>query len=175
MLRKGIEINESVAKMNNLYWIPKVSAFLDLGAQDQKWNYNSKSRYYIFGLQLKCFAELIQNDYKNKIDEAELNLQSAELDLQNVTNQLHLSVNVAANAVTTANQNYITATKQLEAAVSYHKLIMKGYQEGINSFIETVDARTQLLSSELSANINKYKVLISIANYERELATNKIN
>ncbi|MBI3125488.1 MAG: TolC family protein [Ignavibacteriales bacterium] len=174
MLRKGIEINESVAKMNNLYWVPKVSAFLDLGVQDQKWNYNAKSRYYIFGLQLDMpIFEAFRN--KNKIDEAELNLQSAELDLQNVTNQLHLSVNVAANAVTTANQNYITAAKQLEAAVSYHKLIMKGYQEGINSFIETVDARTQLLSSELSANINKYKVLISIANYERELATNKLN
>jgi len=174
MLRKGIEINESLAKMNNLYWIPKVSAFLDLGAQDQKWNYNTKSRYYLFGLQLDMpIFEAFRN--QNKIDDAELNLHNAKLELQNITAQLRVSTNIASNAVTTANQNYLSAVKQLEAAKSYYNLIMKGYQEGINSFIETVDARTQLLSSELSTNINKYKILISVANYERELATNKIN
>ncbi|MDP2039049.1 MAG: TolC family protein [Ignavibacteria bacterium] len=173
MLRKGIEINESLAKMNNFYWIPKVSAFLDLGAQAQTWNYNTKSRFYLFGLQLDMpIFEAFRN--QNKIDEAELNLHNTELELQNITAQLRVSTNIASNAVTTANQNYISAVKQLDAAKSYHNLIMKGYQEGINSFIETVDARTQLLSSELSTNINKYKILISVANYERELATNKI-
>ncbi|MDP3583276.1 MAG: TolC family protein, partial [Ignavibacteria bacterium] len=132
-----------------------------------------KSRYYLFGLQLDMpIFEAFRN--QSKIDEAELNLHNTELELQNITAQLRVSTNIASNAVTTANQNYLSAVKQLDAAKSYHNLIMKGYQEGINSFIETVDARTQLLSSELSTNINKYKILISVANYERELATNKI-
>jgi len=52
---------------------------------------------------------------------------------------------------------------------------MKGYQEGVNTFLETIDARTQLLNSELLVNINKYKIEIAAANYERETNFNKIN
>jgi outer membrane protein TolC len=174
MMQKGVEINKTVVQMSSYYWVPKINAFVDLGAQDQKWNYNKKSRYYLFGFQLDMpIFEAFRN--RNKVEEAELSLQNSELELQNVSSQLKLGVNLAANGVSTANQNHSSALKQLDAAKSYYKLIMKGYQEGVNTFIETVDARTQLLSSELLANISKYKVLISIANYERETATNKIN
>lgn len=174
MLRQAIDINNSVVKMKKFYWIPKVNVFMDLGAQDQKWKYNQHSRYYLFGFQLDVpIFESFRNQYQ--IDEAELGLRDAELNYKNIGSQLRLSANVAANAVITANQKYQSALKQFEAAKSYHKLVMKGYQEGIDTFIETIDARTLLLTSEMLVNINRNNVLIAKANYERELAINEIN
>jgi len=38
---------------------------------------------------------------------------------------------------------------------------MKGYKEGIHTFIETLDARTQLLNAELQVNISRNKVRIA--------------
>lgn len=173
MLQKGISISQSVVDMNKYYWIPKVSAFLDLGAQDQKWKYNSKSQYYLFGIQLDVpIFESFRNYYK--IEESELELKNAELNQQLVSHQLQLSASVATNGLTTANQNYQSSLKQFEVARSYHNLVMKGYQEGVNTFLETIDARTQLLNSELLVNINKYKILIASANCEREKIFNKI-
>ncbi len=173
MLQKGISINQSVVDMNKYYWIPKVSAFLDLGAQDQKWKYNSKSQYYLFGIQLDVpIFESFRNYYK--IEESELELKNAELNQQLVSHQLQLSANIATNGLTVANQNYQSSLKQFEVAQSYHSLVMKGYQEGVNTFLETIDARTQLLNSELLVNINKYKIMIASANCEREKIFNKI-
>lgn len=174
MIQQSIKINESLVNMNKYYWIPKVNAFVNLGVQDQKWNYNSQSRYYLFGFQLDVpIFEGFRNQYK--IDHSELELKDAELNLQNVQKQLELSASAATNSLSTAKQNYLSSAKQYEAAKSYHKLVTKGYQEGINSFIETIDARTQLLNSELLVNINRYKVLTATANFERETNFNKID
>ena len=60
---------------------------------------------------------------------------------------------------------------QVKSAHSYFKLINKGFKEGANSLIEFIDARNQLTSSELTLNINKYKLMIEIANLERETAS----
>jgi outer membrane protein len=41
--------------------------------------------------------------------------------------------------------------------------------EGINTFIETIDARNQLTTASLQLVINKYQLLAAVANYEREI------
>jgi outer membrane protein TolC len=71
-----------------------------------------------------------------------------------------------------AYQNYLSAQKQLEAARSYQKLIDKGYKEGVNTFIEAIDARNQLTNAQLQLNIILFRVLIAEANLERETAQN---
>lgn len=174
LLQRGVEINQSILKMNKFFWIPKVNAFLDLGAQDQNWKFNSNSRYYLFGLQLDVpLFEAFRNQYK--IDQSELDVKNAELNLELTEKQLNLTAEIAKGNLETAKQNYRSSLKQLEAAKNYYRLIDKGYKEGINTFIETVDARTQLTQAELLANINEYQILIASAKYERELAVSKIN
>lgn len=174
MLNSLVDINESVLDLNKYFWIPKVSGFLDLGAQDSQWNYFKDSRYYVFGFQLNVpIFEGFRN--RDKIDIADLELKNSVLELEKTTAQLNLSVSVSRNALSNSIQNYRSAQKQLSAAQGYYNLIIKGYQEGANSFIETVDARNQLRSAQLSVNINKYKVLITRAFYEFETASANIN
>jgi len=169
MLETGKSMNESALLMKKLYWVPKINAFLDLGAQDQIWNYNPDSGYYLFGFQLSVpIFEGFRNSYK--VDEAELDLKNIRLSLEKTRNQLKLSQSIARDNLVAAKQNYFTAIKKYKVASSYERLISKGYKEGANTFIETVDARSQLTQSELMLNINTYKVLTALADYEREIS-----
>ena len=82
---------------------------------------------------------------------------------------------VAKNAVENAYQSYQSSLKQLEAAQSYQRLIEKGYKEGVNTFIESIDARNQFTSAQLLVTINQYRLLSAKANYERETASYELS
>ncbi len=170
MLETGVNINESVLKMKKLYWVPKVNAFLDMGAQDQIWNLNKDSRYYLFGFQLSVpIFEAFRNSYK--ADEAELNVKDSQLNYDFTAKQIQLSQSIARNDLISARKNYYTAEKKYRAVSSYERLIEKGYREGVNTFIETIDARSQLTQAAVMVNININKVLSALANYEREIGS----
>jgi len=168
-LQTAVTINESVLKMNKLYWSPKLSGFLDLGSQAQNLAWNNDARYYLFGFsaEIPLFAGFTN---RNKISQANLDIKNAELAFTNTSRQLEMAGSISRNALVSAYQNYLSAQKQLEAARSYQKLIDKGYKEGINTFIEAIDARNQLTSAQLQLNINLFRVLIAKANLERETA-----
>ena len=68
-----------------------------------------------------------------------------------------------------------SAEKQLESASSYFNLIQKGFAEGVNSYLETIEARTQFLIAQTQVNNARLKVLLSATNYEREIAAYPMN
>jgi outer membrane protein TolC len=173
-LQHALDINQQVVKMNKLFWSPRLSGFIDLGAQAENLEYNRNARYQLTGLQLEMplFAGF---NNKQKINQSELQLKNGELNLQLVRQQLQLAANVSLNTLSSAYQNYQTALKQLEAARSYQRLIEKGYKEGLNTFLEAVDARNQLTGAELQLRLNLYKVLIAEAGLERETASYPLN
>jgi outer membrane protein len=166
-MRGAVAISETVVKMNKLFWAPRVSGFVDVGSQYQDWKFNSHSRYYLVGVQLDVplFAGFTN---RNKINRASLDRKSAELNYALVDRQLQMSTQIVKNSIETSFQNHQSALKQLEAAQSYQRLIEKGYKEGVNTFIETIDARNQLTSAQLNVTINQYRLLSAHANYERE-------
>jgi outer membrane protein TolC len=59
----------------------------------------------------------------------------------------------------------------LKSAQAYYNLIEKGYQQGINTLIEFLDARNQITSSQLQQNLRLFEMLIASAKLERETAT----
>ncbi|HAI84058.1 MAG TPA: TolC family protein, partial [Chitinophagaceae bacterium] len=61
--------------------------------------------------------------------------------------------------------------QQSKAAAAYQRLIEKGYKEGVSTFIETVDARTQLTNAQLLVSVQQFKLLSALAVLEREQAT----
>jgi outer membrane protein TolC len=61
--------------------------------------------------------------------------------------------------------------KQFDLANAYSNLIDKGYKEGVNSYVETLDARSQWTNAHLLVNINQFKILIAAAQVEREAAS----
>ena len=170
LLRESIDLNSNLVKMNKLFWVPKLNGFLDLGSQSIDWKVNPASRYYLVGVQLDVplFAGMRN---RNKIRMASLDLQSTELGYANNRQQIDLGAQAAKNNLLTSFQNFQSAQKQQEAAQSYQKLIEKGYKEGVNTFIEAIDAHNQLTQAQLRVSISRYRVLSAEAQYERETAS----
>jgi outer membrane protein len=162
-------LNGDVLKMNQLYWSPRFNGFLDLGAQGENMKYTSQSNYFLVGLQFEIplFTGLT-NRYK--IQQSKLDMTSTEKTITNTNYQLNMATEIAHNKLASSWQNYLSAQKQLEAAQSYQKLIDKGYKEGVNTFIESIDARNQLTSAQFLVAINQFNVLIAEASLERETA-----
>jgi outer membrane protein len=173
-LREAVSLQQNVLKMNKLFWAPKLSGFADVGSQYEDWKFNDQSRYYLFGFQVDVplFAGFTN---RHKVSRAQLDVKNSELNHSLVTQQLSMSAQVSRNAIETAYQSYRSALRQLEAAQSYQRLIEKGYKEGVNTFIESIDARNQLTGAQLLVTINHYRVLIAQANYERETASYELN
>jgi outer membrane protein len=170
MLQQSLGINQTVLKMNKDFASPKLNGFLNAGSQAEKFKFTGKSFYYLGGLQLEVPIFHGKNN-QYKIKQTELDIKNVQSSLEQAKQQLSLSASVAANNLNSNITNYKSSLKQAEAAASYQRLIEKGYREGVNTFIETIDARTQLTHVQLLVNINKFKVLSAAAIAERENAT----
>lgn len=173
-LNQVVGINKTVRKMNSQFAVPRLGAFLDLGTQSEGFKFNSNTRYYMLGLQLEI-PIFSGNRNSNRIKESNLDLRNAELNANLVAQQLTLSAKTAQNNLRSAYQTYQSSQKQFEAASTYLRLIERGYLAGANSFVETIDARNQYTSAQILVNINLYKVLMAMANIERETASYTIN
>ena len=163
-------INNSLLKMNRSFRTPRLNAFVDLASQGFDFTVNDKSFFYLGGIQLQIpIFTGKRNLYK--IEQTKLDAQNIELATQNTRQQLSLAAFVSRNNTTSAYSNFQAAIKEAESSRKYFKLIDKGYKEGVNSFIEFLDARNQLTNSELQVNISKYKTLVALADYERQTAS----
>ncbi len=169
-LDEVITLQKNVSLLNKASQYPTLNGFLDVGSQSENWQFNKQTRYYLAGVQLKIpLFEGGRN--KNKLKESDLSIENAQLNLDLVKKQLELSSNVAKNKLRSANQNYLSAQKRLESASTYQRLIDKGYREGVNTYLETIDARNQLTQAQIDVSINRYKMLEARVKLERETAS----
>ncbi len=170
LLKENIQINNNLLTMQEKFNVPKINGFLQLGTQSSEWKFNTKSAYYITGLQIDM---PIFNGKRNirKIQQTKLDIESASSKYAETEALLKMSQTVAWNGLQTAIASHSAAVKQLEAATAYQRLIDKGYREGVNSYLETLDARNQVTQSRLLVNINHFRVLIAEAQLEREQAS----
>jgi outer membrane protein len=164
------EINRTSLQMSKLSRLPKMNAFLDLGSQAYNFKYNENSRYYLFGVQfsMPLFQGLRTHQL---IRQNTLEIKRTESQVETMTKQFELSVQLAQNDLQTSTQNYLAVREQVKSAKSYFNLIDKGYQQGVNSLIEFLDARNQLTSSQLQENLKMFEMLTASAKLERETAS----
>ncbi len=172
-INTGIEISGDVVKLNQSYYIPKVSTYLDLGAQAANFEYTTHSRYYFFGAQLNI-PIFSGGRNRNNIKLAQLDQSSLYLQKYFLTTQLQMAAASARNNLLSALAVSQATQKELVAANAYFNLIDKGFREGSNSLIEFIDARDQLTDASLKLNIARYNTLIQLAEYERQTAISKV-
>ena len=169
LLAKSIAMQETVLKMNEAFYLPKVNGFVNLGSQSSNWALNSKSAYYMLGLQLDI-PIYAGNRNNLKIKQTQLDLATAKNTLDLTAKQLNLATETAQKGLMSSLVGFQASTKSLEAASAYQRLIEKGFHEGVNTYLETVDARNQWMNSQINHQFNQFKVLIAAAAYEREAA-----
>lgn len=174
MMEQAKIIQQTVLRMNEHYWVPKLNAFLDLGSQGVDWEVSSKSAYYMVGLSLTV---PIFNGNKNtrQVKMAEWSLRESEMNIQQTRNQLSMAVQFAMNRLSAATANYASALKQQEAADAYFLLIEKAVQEGAATELEFIDASNQRTQAALQVSLLQQQVNTAIANLERETASYPIS
>jgi outer membrane protein TolC len=160
--------------LNQAYRTPKLTAFVDLAAQDFNFTIRSQSFFYLGGIQ---FSMPIYSANRNKLKmrQTELDLKQTEVNALDIKNKLDVVVFQAKSQVNTSYERYLSSLKQEEAANQYFRLIERGYKEGINSFIEWLDARNQLTQAQLQKEIVLYTYLNALAELERQTASFPIN
>lgn len=170
LLSKSINIQETVLKMNESFYLPKLNGFVNLGSQATLNNISSKSGYYFFGLQMDIpIFSGKRNLYKVK--QTQLDIASAKNALDLSTKQFNMATEIAQKNVQSSIVSFQASTKSYEAAAAYLRLIEKGYKEGVSSYLETVDARNQWMNAQINYQLKQFNVLIAAAAYEREAAS----
>ena len=170
LLSKSITLQETVLKMNESFYLPKVNGFLSLGSQSTIYDINAKSAYYFLGLQMDIpIFTGKRNLYK--IKQSQLDILSARNTLDLSTKQFSMATEIAQKNVQSSLVSFQASTKSYEAASAYLRLIEKGYKEGVSSYLETVDARNQWMNATINYQLKQFNVLIAAAAYEREAAS----
>jgi outer membrane protein TolC len=170
MLKQAISLQQSVVKMNESFYLPKLNGYLNLGSQSSNWDFNQKSTYYLLGMQLDIPIFSGKRNL-NKIKQSAMDVDMAKKSLDLTSKQVSLALEIAQKNLTQTWVAFRASQKQIDVANTYQKLIDKGYKEGVNTYIETLDARSQWTNAHLALNINQFKILIAAAQVEREAAS----
>lgn len=168
------DIRYNTLNLNKAYHAPRVGAFLDLAVQDFDWKLQQKSFFYLGGVQftVPIFAG---NRNLYKIQSAQQDIRSTELQTLDLKRKLEVSAFNSRNNARNNYNNYLLAIKQEESSTKYFKLIDRGYKEGVNTFIELLDARNQLTQSQIQKQLNYFRLLSAMADHERQTASININ
>lgn len=170
LLSKSIQIQETVLKMNESFYLPKLNGFVNLGSQSTLGNITSKSGYYFLGLQMDIpIFSGKRNLYKVK--QTQLEIASAKNAYDLSSKQFNMAAEIAQKNVQSSLVSFQASTKSYEAASAYLRLIEKGYKEGVSTYLETVDARNQWMNATINYQLKQFNVLIAAAAYEREAAS----
>jgi outer membrane protein TolC len=170
MLKQAISLQQSVVKMNESFYLPKLNGYLNLGSQSSNWDFNQKSTYYLLGMQLDIPIFSGKRNL-NKIKQSAMDVDMAKKSLDLTSKQVNLALQIAQKNLTQTWVAFRASQKQIDVANTYQKLIDKGYKEGVNTYIETLDARSQWTNAHLALNITQFKILIAAAQVEREAAS----
>ena len=117
----------------------------------------------------------IYNGSRNniKINQSQLDCKVNQLQTEQTENALELSHSISMNAIKNSELKLEAETMALRSAESYFNLIEKGYNEGIYSQIEYMDARTQLTDAQMRKSLAVFNLLKNRAELERQNASYK--
>ena len=153
-------------KLQRSAFIPRLSTFLDLGSQAYNWDFNNKSRYYLWGLNLQ-WDIFSGGQRRSRAQQAATDAATAQAAYNETALALQLELNRADNNYQTARSNYHSAQTQLQLAEKYYRDQLKVYKEGQLLYIELLDAQQQLTNARLELLQAHAQVQIARAEIER--------
>jgi outer membrane protein TolC len=173
-LQSVIQTNELNKKLESSYMIPKLNTYLDLGSQGFNFNYNNKTQYYVWGLNLEMnlFAGGL---HKYRKQQASIGIQTAETSYKETSAQMQMQMLQSVNNLRTAISDYQNARMQLSLSEKYYSDQSKVYKAGQLLYIELLDALTQLTNARLQVAVTIANMQVAYADAERNAAAYPLN
>jgi len=164
------QINALSVKLTRSTLLPKLSTFVDLGAQGDFLKVNKDAPYYLFGVTLS-WQIFNGNRNKNKTQQALLDLKSTEIQTEQASQQLELEVITAQNKLNAALQAFKASVSQTALSLQYYKDEQRLYKEGQALYLELLDAQTRLINDQLKQSIAYLNMLTRNTELERAKAS----
>jgi len=150
-------------------FIPKLNTFIDLGSQATDFAVNSKSRYYLWGVNLQ-WDIFTGGQRKYRSAQSRISMNSAAAKLDETQQALQLQLDQSYNNFQSSRATYKSMAAQLAFATRYYNDQLKAYKAGELLYLELVDAENQLTGTKLQLAEAEANLLITLAELERNQA-----
>ena len=156
----ALSIQSLVEKRNRQFFMHQISLFSDIGSQEFRWQFNSKSVYIMGGLQL-TMPLWVNKMNKLKGEQIQLDIQSLKWSKELIENQENMAINMAYNKVISTKKAFASMAKQVNTSATYLRLSEKGFQGGTVTLLEMYDAQNQYTTALLQENMKYYQYLMA--------------
>ena len=167
---KQLQTLESMTALSldkeNSYYKPRLGAQLSLGSQDFNFGWQP---YALLGINLDInLFDSKRHNYRKDAAKAKMEAQQAQY--QHTTEMIALQVLTTENNLRTAIEQAQLFFPRINAANQLYKDSYNRYKEGNASYLELLDAQTQLTQTQIQYQIARYNAWIKWSEWVYALA-----
>lgn len=174
LLQTNKQLQQAEVKYERWSFIPTVSAFAEYNANylNDKFSklYNDNFPNSYVGLQLT--VPIFQGGKRTqKIKQAELQLKRVDWDIQNLKNNVNTQYVQALSTYKSNLADYNFLRENLDLARDVYNTINLQYRSGVKTYLEVINAETDLRTAQLNFSNALYQVLSSKIDVQKALGT----
>lgn len=139
-------------------YFPDLYLAAEYGFQGEKYKFTDKDDYWMASLVLNWNVFNGLKD-KSKAEKAELELKKNMLQVNELKNKIKLQVQDAHKNLTLSKKIIDSIKEQVISSQKSFNIVKKKYEQGMISQIEYLDSQNELIESEISQIIAKYRFL----------------
>ncbi|MDQ3016993.1 MAG: TolC family protein [Bacteroidota bacterium] len=170
-IKKGMRIQDLALSLEEKHFAPTLGVQLDIGSQAYGVDWGG---YVLGGVGLEIpiwdnkKSNLRRQEWKASLEAHELNYawtkSAFDIQLESEIENLKSDITI-----------YDSYTLLLASNQRYYDETVRRYKEGLASYIELLDARTQVTQTQIEQNLAKFQSWIRMINIERIAASTPIN
>ncbi len=169
-LQYGLQSLDYKLKLDRNNRLPVVFAAVDYGIQGEKYIFDFDHDFTLASFVLQW--DLFKGRQKQSIiDQTRIDIDRLTARQQELNQQIRLQVDNAWHSLLAARKAMEASGEEEIAAVKAFSVMSRKYQEGMASYVEFLDSRTNMTGARLRKIIARYDYLIALAEYERVTAT----
>lgn len=167
-LEHATEAQESMVKMNNASFVPRINAFGNYAFNDAD-PFGTSAGSYMIGISLnwKIFDGGKQ---LASTKQAKIEYEKSKIQLENEKEKAQLEAEKAYRNLQVAQINVIQAEQAMEEAQEAYEITKNRYESGLEKSIELIQAETQLSQKAIELEEKKFKLYM--AHYYLKLQLN---
>jgi outer membrane protein TolC len=172
LLTTQIKLQEANLKYNKWAYLPNVSLN---GAYNLNYLNNQFAKLYninypaSFAAITLGFPIFQGGKRKSAIDAAEWQLERTKLDLLSLKNSVNAAYSQAIATYKSTYTNYLALKENLDLAREVYDVIQLQYRNGIKTYLEVINAETDLRTATINYYTALYNVLASKVDVQKEL------
>jgi outer membrane protein TolC len=168
-IRTGQSIEQLALKLEEKHFAPRLGVQVDVGSQAYVPDWGG---YALGGLQLEIpIWDNRKNSFRQQAAQASIASTQARLDYTRQAFALELQNEI--NSLEADLVIYDSYTASLKSDERFYNETLRRYKEGLASYIELLDARTQVTNTALQQSIARYQSWIRHTRIQRMSGTNQ--